>query len=284
MAIHDPSRRSLALTSTGAWAKATPSEIDVKSSGHPAGRFAHKDTMYVVLVTGATLKTVSRSGSGVKVLDLGDFAELAAKGADPFVQSSYEQMGDIRLSAMESLVEINSGHLHKQATRFSAALGRYDLVPEKIMQAVSAQLEAASAEAAENPESIYRVLSAQEMAELMECSVPVIYQREAAGEFFSALAPGRRNGKRFPAFLVDDKLDRPLMKRVIEAYRQAGVGTKQLWSFLRAPQNEFAGQTTVQMLLGGYAPAYEGMSRSERADAIMDVVDEELSRVRPIVQ
>lgn len=284
MATHDPSRRSISLTSPGAWSKATPSEIDVKPTGHSAGRFAHKDTMYVVLVTGATLKAVSRSGSGVKVLDLGDFAELAHRGADRFAQSGYEQAGDIRLSAIESVIELSSEHVYNQASRFSAALGMYDLAPEKILQAVDRQIEAASAKATESKDSLYRVLSAQEMAALMECSVPVIYQRETAGEFFSALAPGRKNGKRFPAFLVDDKLDRQLMKRVIEAYREAGVGTTLLWSFLRAPQNEFAGQTAVQMLLGGYAPAYEGMSRDERADAIMDVVDEELSRVRPIVQ
>ncbi len=242
------------------------------------------DTLFVMLASEHTLSAAGMLGKGVKFLDFGDFAELANAAGDPFDITTRDTVGQVRLTAIESL-ELSAKDLRDQTTRFSIALGAVGRLPrEKIFQAVQQQLQAAAAHTSEGKESLYKVLSAQELADLMECSVPVIYQREAAGEFFSALAPGRRNGKRFPAFLGHDKLDRTLMKRVIEAYRAAGVGTTQLWSFLRAPQNEFGGLTTVQMLLGGAALPYAGMNREQRAAAIMDVVDEELARVRLVVQ
>lgn len=277
MASDNPTRRGVPLTSPGAWVQLAPRAAITK----PVPRHTSKHTMFVVLASGHTLSAAGMHGKGVKVLDFGDFAELVADAGDPFDVATRELIGQIRLSAIESLEELSPENLRDQTMRFSIALGAVGrLGPEKIFEAVQQQLEAAAAHSRESTESLYQVLSAQEMADLMECSVPVIYQREAANEFFSALAPGRRNGKRFPAFLIDAKLDRPLMKRIIEAYKAARVGTTLLWSFLRAPQNEFGGRTAVQMLLGGAAPAYAGMKREQRAAAIMDVVDEELSRVR----
>ena len=255
------------------WAKAGPQPA--------ASKAAAKETMFVVLASGPSLTAAGVDIKSLRAMDFGDFAELTAGGAGKgFDVYTRELLSHVRLAAIEPMVVLSAENLRDQTAHFSAALGALGkMAPEKIFQAVE-QLEAGGAHAREGRDSLYQVLTAQEMADRMQCSLPVVYQREAADEFFSALAPGRKNGKRFPAFLLSDKLDRALLKQVIQAYKAAGVGTTLMWSFLRSPQNEFGGLTPVEMLLGGAASAYAGMSRDDRATAIMDVVDEELSRVR----
>lgn len=120
----------------------------------------------------------------------------------------------------------------------------------------------------------------QEVADRMQCSPAVVYQREANGDFFSVLAPASFNGSRFPAFQFSERLDIELLKQVIREYRNAGASNTLLWSFLRSAQKEFGGKTAVDMLLGAVAPAYEGMSSEDRSKSIMEVVAEELSRIR----
>ncbi len=171
-------------------------------------------------------------------------------------------------------------NIHDDMQRMSAMLDAIRLIPEEQLISVVEQLESVVTSAASGADGLYQVLTAEELAGVMKCSKPLIYQREASGEFFSALAPGRKNGKLFPAFLVNEKLDQALMTRVIGAYREAEVSTTLLWSFMRSPQNEFAGKTPVEMLLGASAPAYADMTREQRAEAIMDVFEEHISRVR----
>lgn len=246
-----------------------------------ASRAAAKETMFVVLASGASLTAAGMDIRTIRSKAFFDFAELTASGAgEGFDVHTREMLSHVRLAAIEPRMVLGVENLRDQAAHFSAALialGR--MAPDKLFQAVE-HLETASGHARDATAGLYQVLTAQEMADRMQCSLPVIYQREAAGEFFSALAPGRKNGKRFPVFLLSDKLDRALMMRVIQAYKAAGVGTTLMWSFLRSPQNEFGGLTPVEMLLGGAVPSYAGMSRDERDAAFMDVVDEELSRVR----
>ncbi len=255
------------------WAKAVPQPATSKAVA--------KDTMFVVLASGLSLSAAGVDINSIRSMDFGDFAELTAGGAGEGLDMyTRELLSHVRLAAIKPMVVLSAENLQDQTAHFSAALGALGkMAPEEIFQAVE-QMEAGGAHAHESRHSLYQVLTAQEMANRMQCSLPVVYQREAADEFFSALAPGRKNGKRFPAFLLSDKVDRALLKQIIQAYKATGVGTTLMWSFLRAPQNEFGGLTPIEMLLGGAAPAYAGMSRDERAAAIMDVVDEELSRVR----
>jgi len=42
----------------------------------------------------------------------------------------------------------------------------------------------------------------------------------------------------------------------------------------------YAGLTAIEMLLGGMPPQYDTLTLEERADVFLDVVDEEISRVR----
>lgn len=109
---------------------------------------------------------------------------------------------------------------------------------------------------------------------------PQVRDREVAGDLFAVQAPGRSNGPRYPAFQLIERLDKSLLKQIIQEYRDAGVSTPLLWSFLRSPQKIFAGLTPVEMMLGGSSPAYDALTPEEWTEAFLDVVTEELSRVR----
>lgn len=127
---------------------------------------------------------------------------------------------------------------------------------------------------------LYGVLTAEEMADRMNCTPEVVREREVAGDLFAARAPGRSTGPRYPTFQLDERLDKSLLKQIILEYRDAGVSTTLLWSFLRSPQKIFAGLTPVEMMLGGMPPKYDTLTPEERTEAFLDVVAEELSRVR----
>ena len=75
-------------------------------------------------------------------------------------------------------------------------------------------------------------------------------------------------------------MDRSLLKQVIQEYRDAGVSTTLLWNFLRTPQKIFAGLTPMEIMLGGMPPEYDTLTPDERSEIFLDVVAEEISRVR----
>lgn len=126
----------------------------------------------------------------------------------------------------------------------------------------------------------YGVLTVEEMADRMKCSPEVVREREVAGDLFAALAPSRADGPRYPKFQLKEGLDKSLLKQIIQEYRDAGVSTTLLWSFLRSPQKIFAGFTPMEMMLGASPPAYTPLTPEEWTEAFLDVVAEELSRVR----
>jgi hypothetical protein len=260
---------------------AAPQELSPDASSYPRATKRQpnqneKDDLFLFVVNAAEMTAAGLNILVAKSVRLGMPSQI-----DPVSEDLRDSLAHLHLAKLdvESLGKTVQD-LHADRRRMGEMLVAIRLIPDDQFSSVVEELESAITSATSDASSLYLVLTAQEMAAQMQCSVPVIYQRESADEFFSALAPGRKNGKRFPAFLLNDKLDRSLMKRVIQAYKEASVGTTLMWSFLRAPQNEFGGLTAVQMLLGGSAPAYANMSRDERAEAIMDVVDEELSRVR----
>ena len=129
------------------------------------------------------------------------------------------------------------------------------------------------------PSNEYQELTAAEVAGRLHCTTADVYGRENKGELFAILTPAPVNERRYPAFQLHKRLDKQLLKQIIQEYRTAGASMTLLWSFLRRSQKEFGGQTAVDMLLGATAPAYDGLSQQERVQSIMEVVSEELSRV-----
>lgn len=127
---------------------------------------------------------------------------------------------------------------------------------------------------------LYGVLTVQEMADHLKCSPEAVYERAVAGEFIFLSSPVRVDDRRYPAFQLDDRLDKSLLKQTIQKYLEADVNSTLLWSFLRSPQKIYAGLTAIEMLLGGMPPHYDTLTHEEKADIFLDVVDEEISRVR----
>lgn len=125
----------------------------------------------------------------------------------------------------------------------------------------------------------YRVLAVEEIAERLKCSTDEVREREAAGEIFAARAAAREGGPLFPAFQLDERLNKALLRQLIQEYRKWGASTTLMWSFLRSPQKIFGGLTPVEMLLGGSMPGYDELTPDEWVEAFLEVVSEELSRV-----
>lgn len=128
----------------------------------------------------------------------------------------------------------------------------------------------------------YGVLTIEEMADRMKCTPEVVREREVAGDLFAAHTPGRAGGELYPKFQLDERVDKSLLKQIIQEYRNAGVSTTLLWSFLRSRKKEFGGFTPMEMMLGASSPGYDALTPEEWSVAFLDVVSEELSRVRPI--
>lgn len=126
----------------------------------------------------------------------------------------------------------------------------------------------------------YGVLTIEEMADQMRCTPEAVREREVAGDIFAAHTPSIAGGQLYPKFQLSERVDKSLLKRIIQEYREAGVSTTLLWSFLRGRQKEFAGFTPMEMMLGASAPAYDALTLEEWGVAFLEVVSEELSRVR----
>ncbi|MDO8768681.1 MAG: hypothetical protein Q7K57_08255 [Burkholderiaceae bacterium] len=127
---------------------------------------------------------------------------------------------------------------------------------------------------------LYGVLTAEEMADHLKCLPEAVYERAIAGEFIFLSSPSRVDDRRYPAFQLDERLDKSLLRQTIQEYRDADVNSALLWSFLRAPQKIYAGLTAIEMLLGGMPPHYDTLTSEERSEIFLDVVAEEISRVR----
>ncbi|MES2282502.1 MAG: hypothetical protein V4542_13905 [Pseudomonadota bacterium] len=126
----------------------------------------------------------------------------------------------------------------------------------------------------------YGVLTIEEMADRMSCTIKRVRELELEGDLFAARAPGRDGGPLYPKFQLDERVIKSLLKQVIHQYREAEVSTTMLWSFLRAPQKIFHGWTPMEMMLGASSPAFDALTPEEWKEAFLDVVAEEISRVR----
>lgn len=93
------------------------------------------------------------------------------------------------------------------------------------------------------------LLSAEAMAQKMQCSRANVYEREKKGSLFSVLPPGRENGRRYPAFQLQARLDAALLTALIMRFRERQASMNLLWDFLRSVQPSLGGLTGVELLL-----------------------------------
>ena len=128
--------------------------------------------------------------------------------------------------------------------------------------------------------NVWNVVNREEFMRLMGCSASTLDELEAVGEVFSVSSLEEGDGRRYPAFQLSSNVDKVLLRKTIAMYREADVSYTKLWSFLRSPRRENSNKTMAEILLGALPPAEIGMSAAERAKAILDIVAEELSRVR----
>jgi hypothetical protein len=126
----------------------------------------------------------------------------------------------------------------------------------------------------------YGSLTVEELADQVNCTPVVVRQRELAGDLFAVHGLGLDGGAHFPMFQLDDRLDKSLLKEIIMKYREADVNTTLLWSFLRSPQKVFTGCTPMEMMLGATPAAFVVLTPEEWRGFFLDLVDEEISRVR----
>jgi hypothetical protein len=117
----------------------------------------------------------------------------------------------------------------------AAEIGRFDQIPHENI-APAAALSPSTVDS-QNPgrfAHLYGVLTAQEMADHLNCSPEEIYDRAIAGEFIFLSSPDRVDDRHYPAFQLDERLDKSLLKQTIQEYRDADVNSTLLWVFLRA--------------------------------------------------
>jgi hypothetical protein len=127
---------------------------------------------------------------------------------------------------------------------------------------------------------LYGVLTVREIADRLKCSPEAVYERTVAGEFILLSSPSRVDDRRYPAFQLDERVDKSLLKQTIQKYRDADINSTLLWSFLRAPLKIYVGLTAIEILLGDMPRHFEMLTLEERSWLYLDVVDEEISRVR----
>ncbi len=113
------------------------------------------------------------------------------------------------------------------------------------------------------------LLTAESMAERMQCSRANVYEREKKGSLFSILPPGRENGRRYPAFQLLAPLDTSLLTKLIARFRAERAPMNLLWDFLRSVQPSLGGVTGVELLLG----------RLPQRSGVLPTVLDELNRL-----
>lgn len=105
----------------------------------------------------------------------------------------------------------------------------------------------------QDPDDDSGFLSAKELAARMQVTVQAVYQREDAREFFAVVPPARKRGRKYPAFLLEPRLDRERLKELIELFARhesQGVNMNDLLNFLQATRGELNGRTALESLLG----------------------------------
>lgn len=211
-------------------------------------------------------KEVHRTESG--------FSEMSSIGFNASRGSIFGYESRVEIDLCETCLRATLGTWLRVRTPWE--IGK---MPQGERTLVAGQPQAASGPDRSRFAHMYGVLTVDEMGDRLKCSPRGVREREAAGEIFAAHAAGREGGPLYPAFQLDERLDKALLKQIIEEYRRWGASTTLMWSFLRSPQKIFGGLTPVEMMLGGSTPGYDALTPDEWIEAFLDVVSEELSRV-----
>ncbi len=199
-------------------------------------------------------RALHRAGEFIKELSsAGEWSERCRREAEAILRH-YPSAAQIELIAQMSPSEIEPPAVHRSPTADSQNPGHFA--------------------------HLYGVLTTQEMADHLKCSPEQLYDRAVAGELIFLSSPNRVGDRRYPAFQLDERLDKPLLRRTIKEYNDADVNSTLLWSFLRTSQKVYGGLTAIEMLVGGLPTLYETLSAGERSEVFLDVVAEEISRVR----
>jgi len=185
----------------------------------------------------------------------------------------------IMIGRLRSTRRENTDDVQSQLLQLSQALVTIGQIPKEQIAAVVEQLQPATSRLNRDRfRREYGVLTIEEMASRMKCTVEEVREREISGDIFSARMSGL-DGPRYPAFQLHGNLNRALLHQVIQEYHEWGASMTFLWVFLRSPSEMFDGWTPMEILLGASIPAYEALTPSEKTEVFMEFVSEELSRV-----
>lgn len=244
---------------------------------------------------------MSTSNSSIKddelLLVVASSAALAAAGLDmelvdavpcppsPTGEDAYADTGSprIMIGRLRTAKLERIGDVRLQLLRISEVLKAIGQLPKDEITAIVELLHPAVDYQDQDHDRFkheYGALTVQEMADRMKCTPEVVREQEVAGHLFAAHASGRTGDPLYPKFQLDERVDKSLLKKIIQEYRDSGVSTTLLWSFLRSRKKEFGGFTPMEMMLGASAPGYDALAPEEWSVAFLDVVSEELSRIR----
>ncbi|WP_300650594.1 hypothetical protein [Hydrogenophaga sp.] len=141
------------------------------------------------------------------------------------------------------------------------------------------------AQASTSPEVIapeddrFELLEAKDFAARLDATDQTVYNWEKAGRLISVLPPGRVRSRRYPAFQLSPRLNRPLHALAIAMYRSHEQDMTLYWDFLRTRHKDFGGSTGVDFLLNRVAePGLVDLEESDLHDLFLSMAEEDMSR------
>ena len=174
----------------------------------------------------------------------------------------------------DSLFELVTNAIKKGVLR----PGKHKLHKFQVVELAKPDRARAGAVAAQAPHDDYALLTADEMASRMSCTPPTVYERESSDDFFAVIPPGRVRGRKYPAFQLNHKVDRSLLKDVIQLYKKRGASLNNLWTFLRTSQGPLGGSSFLNVLVGDSPAALQKAGPVARKRFLMNMVLEDLAR------
>lgn len=143
----------------------------------------------------------------------------------------------------------------------------------------AAARQGASWQAGATHEDPFELLDAKAFAERMDATDQTVYNAEKAGRLISVLPPGRQRHRRYPAFQLSARLDKPLHEKAIAMYREHGHDMTLYWDFLRTRHKDFGGSTGVDFLLKRAGnPAFADLSEEDQHAIFLSLAEEDMSR------
>lgn len=137
----------------------------------------------------------------------------------------------------------------------------------------------ATPEVIEPEDDRFQLLEAKDFAARLDATDQTVYNWEKAGRLISVLPPGRVRSRRYPAFQLSPRLNRPLHELAIAMYRSHEQDMTLYWDFLRSRHKDFGGSTGVDFLLNRVAePSLLDLEESDLNDLFLSMAEEDMSR------